>query len=72
MSGFGVIEWVFLDHADKHTVTVGDVLCADAGGMPAYKVVAVKDDRAWLRDDEHPFDWILPLNNFQWKARRAA
>ncbi len=72
MTGFQVVEWEFLDHAGKDTVHVGDVICADAGGMPAYQVVAIQDGRAWLRDEEHPFDWVLPLGGFQWKARRGA
>ena len=65
-------EWVLLDHAARDPVTVGDLVCADAGGMPAFRVIALDDSRVWLRDDNHPFDWVLPLTGFQWKARRAA
>ena len=72
MISFGVIDWVVLDHAAKDAVMVGDIVSTDAGGMPAYRVVALQGGRAWLRNDEHPFDWILPVSSFLWKARRAA
>ena len=65
-----VREWVLVDHAGREPVRVGDLVCADAGGMPTYRVMAIDNGRAWLRDDEHPFDWILPVATFQWKATR--
>jgi hypothetical protein len=67
-----VIDWIIVDHTDREPVQVGDVVCSDAGGMPAYRVMALDRDRAWLRDDAHPFDWVLPLSSFHWKARRLA
>ena len=71
MTGFGVIEWTLVDHAAREPVRVGDVVCTDAGGMPTYRVIALSGERAWLRDGEHPFDWILPLSSFLGKARSA-
>ena len=59
------IDWVLLDNSDVQT---GDLVSAEAGGMPTYRVMAVDDDRVWLRDDDHDFDWILPLSAFHWKA----
>jgi hypothetical protein len=66
-----VIDWVLLDHTAPGAVTVGDLVSADAGGMPAYRVVAVDDQRARLRDDSRAAEWVLPLARFQWKASRA-
>ena len=71
MIGLAAIDWVLVDHASREPIQVGDLVCTDAGGMPTYRVMALDSDRAWLRDDHHPFDWILPLSSFQWKARRA-
>ena len=71
MFGATAIDWILVDHAAREPVQVGDLVCADAGGMPAYRVMALDDTRAWLRDTDHPFDWILPLSSFQWKARRG-
>ncbi len=71
MTGAGAIEWVWVDHGAADAVQVGDVVSADAGGMPTYHVMSVADGRAWLRDDQHAADWILPLAAFQWKARAA-
>ena len=70
MATSNAIDWVLVDHSASDDVRVGDVLSTDAGGMPAYRVVALADGRAWLRDDQHPFDWILPLGLLHWKARR--
>ena len=65
-----VIDWILVDHAAREPVQVGDLVCVDAGGMPAYRVMALENGRAWLRDEAHPFDWILPLSSFHWKAQR--
>ncbi len=72
MIGGAAIDWVLVDHAARNAVQAGDMVCADAGGMPVMCVVQVENGRAWLRDDTHPFDWILPVSSFQWKARRTA
>jgi hypothetical protein len=72
MAGMSAIDWVLVDHSAADDVQVGDVLSTDAGGMPAYRVVAMADGRVWLRDDQHPFDRILPLGLLHWKVRRAS
>jgi hypothetical protein len=59
------VDWVLLDAA---ALKVGDVVSADAGGMPTYQVVAMEEGRAWLRDNRHDFVWVLPLSGFHWKA----
>ncbi len=67
MASLGVVDWVLLEKGAE-TVQVGDLVSADAGGMPTYRVVAVEDGRAWLRDGAHDQVWVLPLSVFHWKA----
>jgi hypothetical protein len=66
------MDWVLLDHEAREPVTVGDLVCADAGGMPTLRVISLDDNGVRLRDDVRAADWVLPLARFQWKARRAA
>jgi hypothetical protein len=72
MASVGAVDWVLLDQAAGTAVQVGDLVSADAGGMPTYRVVAVDDGQAWLRDGEHDFVWVLPLSVFRWKTGAAA
>jgi hypothetical protein len=62
------VNWVVLDQTAGPAVQVGDLICADAGGMPTYRVVAVEDGQAWLRDGYDDRVWIRPLAAFRWKA----
>jgi hypothetical protein len=61
-----VVDWVFLD---KVAVQIGDLVSADAGGMPTYRVVAIENGRAWLREGQQERVWVLPLAAVRWKAR---
>jgi hypothetical protein len=65
MSGLGAVDWVLLDRA---ALQVGDLVSADAGGMPTYRIMAVEDDRAVVRDSHHDSLRVLPLSAFHWKA----
>jgi hypothetical protein len=62
------VDWIFVDSAEADSVRVGDLVSAEAGVMPTYRVLAVQDGRAWLRDVEHRSDLISPLGRFRWKA----
>jgi hypothetical protein len=62
------IDWVFMDHADRGAVRIGDHVCVDAGGLPTYEVMSLSDGRAWLRDDRTGADLVAPLTRFLWKA----
>jgi hypothetical protein len=68
MAKLGVVDWVSLDKKGAADVQVGDLVSADAGGMPTYRVIALEDGRAWLRDSQHDRVWVLPLAAFHWKA----
>ena len=54
------IEWVLLDHDAPDGVAIGDVVSADAGGLPTYRVVAITGDEAWLHDERHASEYRLP------------
>jgi hypothetical protein len=57
------IEWVLLGN---EAVKAGDLVSADAGGMPIYRVVAVEGGQAWLEGDRAVRK--MPLARFRWKA----
>jgi hypothetical protein len=65
MSG---VDWVFLAGV---AVEVGDLVSAEAGGMPIYRVVAIKDGQAWLQSEEHAALRTMPLDRLHWKAAAA-
>jgi hypothetical protein len=62
------VDWVLSNPAEVH---VGDVVSADAGGMPTYRVVAIDQDEAVLEDERHAAVRAR-LERFPWKAGRAA
>ena len=62
------IDWLYLDSSVQGAVRVGDMISAAAGGMPIYRVMAVSNGRAWLRDESCEADRIMPLTAFHWKA----
>ena len=62
------LQWVFSSQDDVH---VGDVVSADAGGMPIYRVMAILGREAVLEDEQHA-PVRAPLQRFPWKAAGAA
>jgi len=64
----GDIDWVYLDQTASGAVRPGELISAEAGGMPIYRVMALRDGRAWLRDLEDEADRVTPLRDFHWKA----
>jgi hypothetical protein len=67
----GDIEWIYLDRADESAVRPGELISADAGGLPIYRVVELSNGRAWLKDLEDGADRVSPLAAFHWKAQPA-
>jgi len=63
------IDWEYLDRAATAEVHVGELVSADAGGMPIYQVMELSNGRAWLRDVDDGSDRVTPLADFHWKAR---
>jgi hypothetical protein len=66
------IDWVFLNPANVADVSVGELISADAGCMPIYRVMAIRDGRAWIKDLQDGADRVAPLSAFCWKAEPAA
>ena len=64
------IQWVHLDPAGPDAMRVGDVVSAEAGGLPTYRVVAIADQQAWLRDETHAVVRVAPVSRLLWKASR--
>jgi hypothetical protein len=62
------LQWVLSSQED---VNVGDIVSADAGGMPIYKVMAILGREALLEDEQHA-PVRAPLDRFPWKAAGPA
>lgn len=62
------LDWVLIDPKNGQLPQVGDLVSADAGGMPVYRVMALEDRQARLRDDAHGDDRVMALGCFRWKA----
>ena len=68
MSGVRDIDWQYLDLPSEETLRVGERVSAEAGGLPIYRVMALSDGRAWLRDEHEGIDRVAPISGFHWKA----
>lgn len=66
----GNVEWLFIDRASPRTVSPGDRVSADAGGLPIYQVMEIEQDRAWLRDEDTHRDVVLPPHLLRWRLMR--
>ncbi len=67
------LQWELLDHAAADPVRSGDLVSADAGGMPIYRVIGL-EGRAVRLDpaQERPSAPIMPLDAFRWRGRICA
>jgi hypothetical protein len=63
------LDWAPLDHSAKQPVAVGDLVSADAGGMPIYRVMAFEEGRAWVATAAGAPARAMPLDGFRWKGR---
>ena len=62
------LDWAPLDHKAKTPVAVGDLISADAGGMPIYRVMALEEGRAWVSTSQGAPARAMPLDGFRWKG----
>ena len=62
------VEWTPLDHAAREPVKPGDLVSADAGGMPIYRVTAFEQGRAWIATGAGAPARAMPLDGFRWRA----
>jgi hypothetical protein len=65
------LDWAPLDHKAKPPVQIGDLVSADAGGMPIYRVMAFEEGRAWVATRSGAPARAMPLDGFRWKGRDA-
>jgi hypothetical protein len=62
------LDWAPLDHTSRRPVEVGDLVSADAGGMPIYRVLRLEAGRAWVATSAGAPARAMPLDGFRWKA----
>ena len=62
------VDWVLLDHAAPQPVKAGDLVSADAGGLPIYRVMALEAGRAWVAAGQGAAPArAMPLDGFRWR-----
>lgn len=66
------IEWIYLNLCADDAAQVGDLVSAEAGGLPIYRIMSLQDGRAWIRDLRDGSDRVTPLAAFHWKALPSA
>jgi hypothetical protein len=71
MLNIRAVDWAPLDHAAKEPVKAGDLVSADAGGMPIYRVTAIEEGRAWVAAAKGAPARAMPLDSFRWRAAEA-
>jgi len=64
----GGIDWVYLNMRSDADVHVGELISVEAGGLPIYRVMAIKAGRCWLKDLQDGTDRVTLLSAFHWKA----
>ncbi len=52
---------------DRGHIAAGDLVSAEAGGLPVYRVLALQDRRLWLREEQSGRDHIAPMDAMRWK-----
>jgi len=68
MASEHAVEWTARDHTAPEPVIVGDVVSAEAGGMPIYRVLALESGRAWVAAVPGAPPHAMSLKRFQWRA----
>jgi hypothetical protein len=63
------IDWTYLDPSAPSPVQIGDIVCAEAGGLPIYRVTALEQGQVWVSPQFSPSPRAMPLDCFHWKAR---
>jgi len=73
MSALPALQWELLDHSAEEPVRSGDLVSADAGGLPIYRVVGLEGRTVRLDPArEHPSAPVMALDAFRWRGRIAA
>jgi hypothetical protein len=73
MSALRALEWELLDHDAADPVRSGDLVSADAGGLPIYRVIGLEGRAVRLDPAQaHPSAAVMPLGAFRWRGRICA
>jgi len=67
MSDARHIDWVLLDPSRGQGARVGDLVSADAGGMPVYRLVGLGERNCVVSDPAGGGVREAPLSQFRWK-----
>ena len=43
-------------------IAIGDLVRTGSSSHPHYRVIALTEDRAWIRDTQHGTDHVVPLD----------
>lgn len=65
------VAWAPLDHSAREPVKIGDMVSAEAGGMPIYRVMALEEGRAWVATRQGAPARAMPLDSFNWRGAGA-
>jgi hypothetical protein len=68
MTDLHQLDWALLDHTAREPVRVGDLISADAGGMPIYHVTACEPGRAWVAAAPGAPARAMSLDGFRWRG----
>lgn len=66
------VDWTPLDLSAPEPVRTGDLVSADAGGLPIYCIMALEEGRAWVATRPGAPARIVPLDLFRWRATERA
>ena len=72
MTASRAVDWAPLDHAAKKPVRIGDMVSAEAGGQPIYRVMALEEGRAWVATRQGAPARAMPLEGFRWRGSPSA
>jgi hypothetical protein len=72
MTAIRAMDWTPLDLSAPEPVKAGDLVSADAGGLPIYRVMAVEGGRAWVAARPGAPARAAPLDAFRWRATEIA
>ncbi len=64
------VEWSLIDPSSRTAISQGDLVSAEAGGLPIYEVMRVADGRVWLREEQSGRDHVAPVGQLRWIMRR--
>jgi hypothetical protein len=62
------VDWALLDHTASEPVRVGDIVSAEPGGMPIYRVMAFANGRALLAGEQQAPARDMPITAFRWRG----